>query len=104
MIQIAKRILDRPKPCASGDLAPLHRGGDSCASPLFIQIATNATSTILYSSILAVMAPPDELPVRADDDFGHAETPTAPPPLRRNNSSLRLLSELTRERISLRSA
>ena len=55
----------------------------------------------LYSSTLAMMAPPDELPVRADDDFGHAETPTT---LRRNNSSLRLLSELTRERISLRSA
>jgi hypothetical protein len=31
--------LDRQKPCASGDLASPHRGGNSCASPTFIQIA-----------------------------------------------------------------
>jgi hypothetical protein len=54
------------------------------------------------------MAPPDELPIRAvrgdDNDSARAKAHTTPPPLRRNNSSLRLITELTRERISLRFA
>jgi hypothetical protein len=54
------------------------------------------------------MAPPDELPIRAvrgDDNLSaRAKAHTTPPPLRRNNSSLRLITELTRERISLRFA
>lgn len=35
---------------------------------------------------------------------GEETTRTSPPPLRRNHSSLRLLTELTRERIALRCA
>lgn len=96
--------LDRPKPCASGDSASLERGRHSYASRASTQIAADAASTILYSSTLAVMAPPNELPIRAIRGDTNAEAHPAPPPLRRNNSSLRLLTELTRERISLRSA
>jgi hypothetical protein len=45
----------------------------------------------------------DKMPPRAGDgDQQQQHDAQAPPPLRRNKSSLRLLTELTRERISLR--
>jgi hypothetical protein len=47
----------------------------------------------------------DETPPRAGPgDQQQQHDALAPPPLRRNKSSLRLLTELTRERISLRYA
>jgi len=39
---------------------------------------------------------------RAPPGASHGEHAASPPPLRRNHSSLRLLTELTRERIALR--
>lgn len=48
------------------------------------------------------MSSTDEAPLGANQ--GEQTTTVSPPPLRRNQSSLRLLTELTRERIALRCA
>ena len=62
-------------------------------------------SSHAHSTIAMVGAGGDNFMAAADEMASgpsHGEQTNNPPPLRRNKSSLRLLTELTRERIALR--